>query len=83
MYVRDAARGRGVARALLARIESEAQAAGLSVLRLETGDQQEAAMRVYTRAGFGRCPPFGEYARMSPAAIATSLFYEKLLTDRV
>src|SRR5277367_5211261 len=34
MYVRDVARGRGVAQALLARIESEARSAGLAVVRL-------------------------------------------------
>src|SRR5882724_2488165 len=36
MYVRENVRGRGVADAILARIEAEARDAGLSVLRLET-----------------------------------------------
>src|SRR6202012_100938 len=44
MYVREAARGHGVAQALLQQLEAEARKAGLSVLRLETGDQQHAAM---------------------------------------
>ncbi len=79
MYVRDAARGRGVAQALLARIESEARRAGLPVLRLETGCQQIAALWVYERAGFRRCDAFGEYATMAPQAIATSIFLEKPL----
>jgi putative acetyltransferase len=79
MYVRHAARGRGVAQALLARIEAEALAAGLSVLRLETGDRQDAAMRLYTRAGFRRCPVFGAYAAMPANSIATSVFFEKRL----
>jgi putative acetyltransferase len=79
MYVRDAARGQGVAQALLARIEAEARAAGRPVLRLETGDRQEAAMRLYARAGFCRCGAFGTYASMAPAAIATSVFFEKPL----
>src|SRR5580692_12197491 len=47
MYVRDDARGRGVARALLSRIESEAQSSGLGLLRLETGDRQFDAIRLY------------------------------------
>jgi putative acetyltransferase len=55
MYVRDVARGRGVARALLSRIESETQASGLDLLRLETGDRQFAAIRLYERAGFEPC----------------------------
>ncbi len=79
MYVRSAARGKGVARALLARLEDEARAAGLRVLRLETGDRQHAAMRLYTRAGFLPCPAFGAYAAMAPEAIAASVFYEKAL----
>jgi putative acetyltransferase len=79
MYVRDAARGRGVAQAMLTRIEIAARDAGLPVLRLETGDRQFAAIRLYERAGFRRCPPFGSYAEMAPATIATSVFFEKAL----
>ena len=55
MYVRDAARGQGVADAILARIEAEVRHAGLSVLRLETGTRQIAAMRFYARIGFREC----------------------------
>jgi putative acetyltransferase len=77
MYVRPAARGRGVAQALLARIEAEARAAGLPLLRLETGDKQHAALRMYRRWGFTECPAFGVYADMEPYAIATSVFLEK------
>ncbi len=79
MYVRDGARGHGVAQALLRRIETETAAADLSMLRLETGNRQYAAQRLYQRAGFRRCEPFGTYAAMPPAATATSVFYEKRL----
>src|SRR5664279_1378963 len=77
MYVRDPARGQGVADAILARIEQEVRDAALSLLRLETGDRQVAAMRFYARAGFRRCPAFGAYALMTPQSIATSVFFEK------
>jgi putative acetyltransferase len=77
MYVRDAARGTGVADAILARLVAEVRGAGLSVLRLETGDRQLAAMRLYARAGYRQCPAFGDYATMAPQAIATSVFFEK------
>jgi putative acetyltransferase len=80
MYVRETARGRGVAQALLARLEVETRAAGLANLRLETGDQQQAAIRLYTRAGFQLRPVFGAYAAMPPNAIATSVFFEKKLS---
>jgi putative acetyltransferase len=77
MYVRDAARGQGIADAILVRIEQEARAAGLSLLRLETGIRQIAAMRLYARMGFRECSAFGDYARLAPHAIATSVFLEK------
>jgi putative acetyltransferase len=68
MYVRDVARGRGVAQALLARIERETCGAGLTLLRLETGVRQTAALRLYRRAGFQICEPFGAYATMGTAS---------------
>jgi putative acetyltransferase len=77
MYVRPEARGRGVADAVLARLEAEARTAGLAVLRLETGDRQLAAMRFYERAGFRRCGAFGAYGAMPRSATTTSVFYEK------
>ena len=79
MYVRAAARGQGAAPALLARIEAAARDAGLTVLRLETGDRQDAAIRFYQRSGFIACGAFGAYAAMAPHTIATSLFFEKRL----
>jgi putative acetyltransferase len=79
MYVRDDARGRGIARALLARIKSEVRLQGLDLLRLETGDRQFAAIRLYERAGFQSCEVFGDYAALTPQSIATSIFLEKRL----
>jgi putative acetyltransferase len=80
MYVRDVGRGRGVAPALLARIQTEARDAGFALLRLETGVRQAAALRFYQRAGFRICAPFGVYAVMPPQAVATSVFLQKQLT---
>ncbi len=80
MYVREAARGRGIARALLTRIELETKNSGLDMLYLETGDRQLDALRLYERAGFQKCVAFGQYASMTPHAIATSVFLKKRLT---
>ena len=77
MYVHHTVRGQGVADAILARIEQEVRDAGLSVLRLETGVRQIAAMRLYVRTGFRECPAFGAYALKPPEAIAASVFFEK------
>jgi GNAT superfamily N-acetyltransferase len=79
MYARVPARGRGIGKALLARLEAEAREAGKSLLRLETGIHQTAAIGLYERWGFRRRGPFGHYAELPPDAIATSLFYEKPL----
>jgi putative acetyltransferase len=79
MYTREAARGRGVGKAVLARIEQEARAAGMPVLRLETGTYQAAAIGLYEGCGFGPCSAFGHYATLPLQRIATSLFYEKTI----
>ncbi|WP_373356402.1 GNAT family N-acetyltransferase [Pseudoroseicyclus sp. CXY001] len=75
LFTAEAARGRGVAAALLATLEAEARAASLPWLRLETGPGLDAAHRLYTRAGFTPCGPFGAYEE-SPG----SLFFEKALS---
>jgi putative acetyltransferase len=79
MYVRDELRGRGIAQAVLARLERETKESGLELLRLETGVRQFAAIRLYERAGYRQCDAFGDYASMPDSAIATSIFYEKRL----
>src|SRR5437763_990641 len=79
MYTREATRGRGIGKALLARIETEARNAGKPMLRLETGTLQAEAIGLYERCGFRACDPFGHYAELPPHRIATSLCYEKSL----
>ena len=65
--------------ALYAHIEDVARAAGFSILRLETGVRQPAAVRLYESAGFRPCAAFEPYTSMAPSAIKNSLFYEKQL----
>jgi putative acetyltransferase len=79
MYVREPVRGRGIAPAILATLEVTARDAGRSVLRLETGTEQRAAIAFYERHGFRRCEVFGDYATKPPHTIATSVFFEKTL----
>lgn len=74
LFVDPAARGRGIARALLAAIEGEARAQGLALLRLETGIRQPEAIGLYEATGFRPIGPFGAYA---PDPL--SLFMEKTL----
>jgi len=77
MYAREP--GRGIGKALLARLEAEARNAGKRLLRLETGIHQTAAIALYERWGFRRRGPFGHYAELLPNATATSVFYERPL----
>ena len=79
MYTRPGARGRGVAKAILRRLEDEAREAGVAVLRLETGTYQQGAIGLYERMGFRPRGPFGPYAAMPARNIETSLFFEKAL----
>jgi len=74
MFVRPEARGLGIGRQLLEALEAHAAAAGLTVLRLETGVAQPEALRLYERAGYTRRGPFGPYA-----ADPLSVFLEKRL----
>ncbi|MCI4064715.1 GNAT family N-acetyltransferase [Micromonospora sp. R77] len=62
MYTSPAARGRGVARAVLAAVEQSARDAGRKRIVLECGDRQPEAIAMYTAAGYERIPNFGFYA---------------------
>ncbi|MEM6492132.1 MAG: GNAT family N-acetyltransferase [Pseudomonadota bacterium] len=63
MYSAPEARGRGVGGAILATVIDAARTAGLPRISLETGSQPyfAASRRLYARAGFVVCPPFGRY----------------------
>jgi putative acetyltransferase len=61
MYVAPEERGKGVGRALLSALESQARALGLTRLVLETGIRQDAAIALYRSAGFKGIEPYGEY----------------------
>jgi GNAT superfamily N-acetyltransferase len=52
MFVVPDARGRGVAKELLAAVEDEARRLGYAVARLDTGPHQPHAERMYRAAGY-------------------------------
>jgi putative acetyltransferase len=79
MNTRPAARGLGLGKALLCRMEDEARAVGAPVLRLETGIHQREAIGLYESAGFRPRGPFELYATMPAHKIELSRFYEKAL----
>jgi putative acetyltransferase len=61
MYVLSSARRAGIGRALLGRLEEEADKLGYTLLKLQTGNRQLPAMTLYESYGFTRIPPFGSY----------------------
>ena len=74
MFTAEAARGQGLADAILTALTDAARAEGKAFMRLETGNILYAAHRLYARHGFAVCGPFGDYPD-DP----NSLFMEKAL----
>jgi GNAT superfamily N-acetyltransferase len=68
MFVQPAWRRRGVARQILAALETHARNWGYVALRLETGSGQPEAINLYRAAGYVDTPPFGEYIG-NPASV--------------
>ncbi|MHA1153634.1 MAG: GNAT family N-acetyltransferase, partial [Alphaproteobacteria bacterium] len=63
IYVDPSARGLGLAKALLNRLESESRSLGLLEMKLETGNLQPEAIGLFERCGYAQCPAFGDYPR--------------------
>ena len=63
MRVADAYLGRGIGRAILEHLMTEARSRGMESLWLETGSAPAflPALRLYESAGFVRCGPFDDY----------------------
>ena len=74
MYVEPELRGRGVAKAVLDRLESDARTMGATRLVLETGIYQTEAIGLYRGMGFNPIECWGEYA-----AASTSVCFQKQL----
>ena len=62
MYVAPPGRRMGLARAVLAHLESTAHEAGADVMVLETGTAQPEAIALYESAGYEPVEKFGHYA---------------------
>jgi len=72
IYVAPEARGAGVARALLTRLEQVAQTIGYERVRLDTGAKQPASVALFRSAGYASIPDYNA----NPVA---SFWFEKRL----
>ena len=61
MYTAPVARGRGLARAVLAMVEDSAREHGRRRMILETGMRNHESVKLYESAGYRRIPNFGYY----------------------
>jgi GNAT superfamily N-acetyltransferase len=68
MYVEPSSRGWGLSRVLLAQVESDAHARGLTTLRLETGTRQYEAIALYTHNGYTPIPAYPPFEN-EPASL--------------
>jgi putative acetyltransferase len=75
MIITASARGQGLGRMILARLEHVARDEHVQVVRLETGVHNDAALRIYRASGYRNRGPFGSY-RPDPL----SVFMEKVLS---
>ena len=74
MYTMPDHQGQGIGKRILAEIEALARREGLSSLALETGNNFDAAMRLYRGAGFEACGPLLGY----PPSPFTAFFQKSL-----
>lgn len=75
VFITEAMRKNGLGQYLIKAIETEARAFGYTLLKLEVGIRQEAALTLYRSLGYKESSPFSPY-RPDPL----SYFLEKLLS---
>jgi putative acetyltransferase len=75
IFVSPAARGLGLGRRIIAHLEATTRAAGLALMRLETGPYQPEALALFAASGFATRGHFGDYPTDDPL----SIFMEKNL----
>ncbi len=79
-FVAPWARGYGLARLLVERVEAAARDAGLSVLNLDVRKTQERAIQVYEQLGYQRWGEQPHYAFVEGAWVA-GYYYHKVIAE--
>ena len=77
-FVAPYARGHGIARILMQRVEEGARALGYHVLNLDVRATQEAAIALYDSMGYVRWGEHPLYARVNGATVPGFFYYKTL-----
>jgi ribosomal protein S18 acetylase RimI-like enzyme len=77
-YVAPYARGHGLARLMMLKVEERARAGGFRVLNLDVRETQEAAIALYESLGYERWGVHPSYARVRGRPVR-GFFYTKVL----
>jgi ribosomal protein S18 acetylase RimI-like enzyme len=81
-YIAPYARGFGLARQLLARVEEHAAAVGFRVLNLDVRETQERAIALFESLGYVRWGTHPAYARVEGRTVAGHFYYKLLEPGR-
>jgi len=77
--VKPEARGNGIGRALLNRLEIQSVKLGATELFLEVATNNVAALALYTSAGFSQCGQRKDYYEISKGSRLSAAVFKKLL----
>ncbi len=77
-FIAPYARGHGLARQLIRRVEAYAAAIGVRVLNLDVRETQESAIHLFEAAGFVRWGTHPAYAQVGGRVIAGHFFFKRL-----
>jgi hypothetical protein len=77
-FVAPYARGHGLARMLLQRVEDGARAMGYQILNLDVRETQTAAITLYQQLGYERWGVHPAYARVAGRTIQGLFYFKKL-----
>ena len=81
-YIAPYARGHGLARRLLARVEEHAAAMGFRVLNLDVRETQESAIKLFEALDYVRWGTHPAYARVDGRTVAGHFYYKLLEPGR-
>ena len=81
-YIAPYARGHGLARRLVARVEEHAAAMGFRVLNLDVRETQESAIKLFEGLGYIRWGTHPAYARVDGRTVAGHFFHKLLEPGR-